>query len=99
MTSNWETHCYAVDTVCYVSCIPEELNSAITEIKMCLELISGWSWKNGLTLNAAKTKVVCVGSRAGLRRISDNLDAVYLNSERFQKWKQPGCNSQQFSFL
>ena len=59
-------HCectqYADDTQIYLHAYSSDLDKAITLIKQDAQAVAAWALRNGLELNARKTKAMIVGS-------------------------------------
>ena len=64
-------HLYADDTQLYVSCDPENVDTAVERLEACIEEIRVWMSVNNLKLNDNKTEFVAIASRQQLSNVSD----------------------------
>jgi hypothetical protein len=64
-------HLYADDTQLYVSCDPEDIESAVSRMEACIEEISQWMHANHLKLNDSKTEFLTLGTKHQLSQIGN----------------------------
>mgnify|MGYP001552403918 CR=1 FL=1 len=64
-------HLYADDMQLYISCDPDEVDSALVRLEACIEDIRDWMCRNNLKLNDNKTEFVALGSKSQLSKLGD----------------------------
>ena len=68
---NVSIHLYADDTQLYVSCDPEDIESAVCRMEACIRDIRKWMHENHLKLNDSKTEFLAIGSKHQLSQLGD----------------------------
>ena len=72
-------HLYADDSQCYQHCTVSELPNAVGQLQTLFDSLLAWMSSNRLKLNAAKTEIICFGSKYRLGQITiDSGDMVGL---------------------
>jgi hypothetical protein len=64
-------HLYADDTQLYVSCDPDNIESATACMEACIEEIRQWMHENHLKLNDSKTEFLIIGTKHQLSQLGD----------------------------
>ena len=68
---NVSIHLYADDTQLYVSCDPEDIESAVCRMEACIRDIRKWMHENHLKLNDSKTEFLTLGTKHQLSQLGD----------------------------
>jgi len=61
-------HAFADDTQMYLHCHHDDLQSAATQLKLCISEVGQWMTSNRLKLNTELTELIWTGSKASLLR-------------------------------
>ena len=64
-------HLYVDDTHLYVSCDPEDIESAVSHMEACIEEIHRWMHANHFKLNDSKTEFLTLGTKSNLSQLEN----------------------------